>query len=219
VGVKLAVSNHFATVPIPNCKAPASSLHLGRLTHQVRDNSSVLSDKSIFRFFAGFNCLAAAALLASCSLEPPPPCPTVRIDSNTARFTEYREGLGRDITDIQYTAELVGFGGSCVHGDDGVTVMVDINFVVTSGPAAVPGPIKVYYFVAIPQFFPDPVGKKVFDLEYAMSDGTNQSKQVSEKGIRVFIPLDTGKYAASYDIYVGLQLTNDQLRENQRRLR
>ncbi|MEQ9444070.1 MAG: hypothetical protein RJS98_00775 [Rhodospirillaceae bacterium] len=60
--------------------------------------SDLFFPKSITAFFAvGI----AATVLSGCALEPVPPCPEIRIDSNTSQLTYFAPGIaGRGISDV-----------------------------------------------------------------------------------------------------------------------
>lgn len=169
----------------------------------------------IASFAGSFAAMSLAAVaLSGCLNTPLPPCPSVRVDSTTARLTQFKEGPGRDITDVEYQAEVIAYQGECQFSDEGVTVRMDLDFAIASGAAVKGGPASIYYFVAIPQMFPKPEGKRVFQVQYNLPATPGVRNQVREKGISVFIPLQKDEPAASYDVYVGLQLDNAQLEYN-----
>jgi len=170
----------------------------------------------VSRFTVRF-CGAAllAAVVAGCANEgPPPPCPNVRIDSATAKLVKFREGPGRDVTDVEYQAQVGGYKGECIHRDDSVDVIMDIDFAFAGGPAAQAGDVSLYYFIAIPQYFPQPEGKRIIEIKHKLSGRTTARERISETGVKVTIPLKPEEPAAAYDIYIGLQLTNEQLEFN-----
>ncbi len=158
--------------------------------------------------------LAALAGLSGCALEPVPPCPEVRIDDATARLTEFKDGGSESITDVKYQAEIISFEGNCSFNDDGVEVVMDVDMIVSGGPAVEPGPVDLYYFVAIPRFYPQAAGKKVFKRTYRIPRGGARRDRITESNVRIFIPLEDKLTAAGYDIYLGFQLTDGQLRYN-----
>jgi hypothetical protein len=160
----------------------------------------------------------ALLAVAGCSNKPIPPCPNVRVDSATETLTRFKDGPGRDVTDIQYQAEIVGYKGQCVHHEESVDVVVDIDFRLTGGPAAQGGYADLYYFVAIPQFFPQPAGKKVFGVSTKVPQKTGEQIRFTESGVRISIPLKKDQPAAAFDIYAGFQLEAGQLDYNRSRL-
>ncbi|MBT4740743.1 MAG: hypothetical protein HN793_04385 [Rhodospirillaceae bacterium] len=159
----------------------------------------------------------AFATLSGCALEPVPPCPEIRIDSNTASLTMFKPGDGRDLSDIAYQAEIVSFEGTCKFDDGGVEALMDVDMIVSGGPAVTPGSVEFYYFVAIPRFFPDPVGKTIFSRKHKIPTGGARQERITESNVRIFLPLEDRLTAAGYDIYIGFQLTDEQLRYNRSR--
>jgi hypothetical protein len=156
----------------------------------------------------------ALGALSGCAFEPVPPCPEVRIDDATARLTQFKEAGTESITDVMYQAEIVAYDGTCRFNDDGVEVVMDLDMVVSGGPAVEPGPVDLYYFVAIPRFYPQAAGKKVFRRTYRVPSGGARQDRITESNVRIFIPLEDNLTAAGYDIYLGFQLTDAQLRYN-----
>ncbi|WP_404381437.1 hypothetical protein [Caenispirillum salinarum] len=169
--------------------------------------------------------LGGVAALGACSSlgldlddEPPPPCPTVRIDRDTAQLVQYA-GQGRDITDMTYAIEIQGYGGACEYEDDEVIVQIVPQFLVERGPAAPEGtaPGTFSYFVAIPSYYPNPAGKQVFPLRFAFADPVTPVMAVRDDPITLTLPRDPGESLADEDIYIGLQLTPEQLQRNRER--
>jgi hypothetical protein len=159
--------------------------------------------------------LCVSVLLSACNAgKPLPPCPQVRVDSTTAQLTKFREGSGRDLNDVEYQARMLGFKRQCEFKDNGVDVTMDLVIEVASGPAAKAGHTPLYYFVALPQFFPDPTGKRVIATSFDLEPGVGRRQRINENGVHVFIPLAKDEPAAAYDVYVGLQLDQDQLEYN-----
>lgn len=119
------------------------------------------------RWFLALGSVLAVSACSSMDLglgsEPPPPCPTVRLDRDTTRM-EVFVGEGRDITDMAYMIEIQGYGGTCAYEDDEVIVELIPQFTVERGPAAPEGAASgmFAYFVAVPSYYPDPAGKQVF---------------------------------------------------------
>ena len=159
--------------------------------------------------------VCAVGFLSACSSGTPvPPCPQVRFDSTTSTLTKFRGGSGHTFSDVEYEVRFLGYEGVCDFNDDGVDVIMDIVMEVASGPAAKSGRIPIYYFVAVPQYYPKPAGKKIISVKHDLKAGTGRRAQVEENGVRVSLPLDSGEPAAAYEVYVGLQLTQDQLDYN-----
>jgi len=159
----------------------------------------------------------ALAFLSGCGADAPlPPCPSVRVDNTTAALTKFREGSGRDLADVEYQVRMLGYKGICDFADKekGVEVVMDLTLEVATGPAAKPGRTPIYYFVALPQYFPEPAGKKIMVVSHDLDKGTGKRERITLDNVRVFIPLGKDEPAAAYEVYVGLQLTPDQLDYN-----
>ncbi|MCF8482333.1 MAG: hypothetical protein K9H25_18055 [Rhodospirillum sp.] len=141
-------------------------------------------------------------------------CPEIRIDASTADLTRFSPGPGRDVTDITLTGELAGFEGNCQYDDTGVTVDMYLSFSMALGPAAVERVADFQYFVAIPQFFPDPSAKQVYSAHAEFPSNVNRVRYRDEE-VAIRLPLNLDESAAGTEIYVGFQLSPDELRYNQ----
>ncbi len=157
-------------------------------------------------------------LLAGCAREIVPPCPPVRVDNATATLTKFKDGPGRDVTDIEYQAEIVGYKGHCDFSTSSVEVIFDVDIALTSGPAVTGGTAPLYYFVAVPQFFPDPAGKQIMQVTRKLPAKPALRETFTESGARVRIPLKPEQAGASFDVYIGFQLDNAQLEYNRTRM-
>ena len=171
--------------------------------------------------------LAALAALAGCSVfkdkEPPPACPGVSIDRDTARVTQFRHGLGRDITDIVMETDLMGYSGDCSvdKKKNQVLMHLSMSFKSHLGPAAAPGDEdgirhgSFKYFIALPDFFPHPAGKQVFAVDVAFPPNVNELTYRDEQ-IDLLIPLTKGMTSKDVRVYLGMQLDGEQLKYNRK---
>ncbi|WP_413204751.1 hypothetical protein [Rhodospirillum sp. A1_3_36] len=141
-------------------------------------------------------------------------CPEIRIDATTADMTRFRPGPGRDVTDITLTGELAGFQGTCQYDDSGVSVDMYLSFSMALGPAAVDRAAEFQYFVAIPQFFPDPAAKQVYTAQAEFPPNVSRVRYRDEE-VSIRLPLEKDQSAAGTEIYVGFQLSPEELRYNQ----
>jgi hypothetical protein len=172
---------------------------------------------SCVAFRRGVLIAGVAALLAACATDKPvPPCPPVRIDDMTAALTKFRDDRGRDLTDVVYEVRVVGYKGFCKFDKKGrgVDVSMDLVLDVASGPAATSEDITIPYFVALPQFFPQPEGKRVFEVHHHLQPGAGRRARIEEHDVHTYIPLKKEEPAAAFDVYVGLQLTPEELQYN-----
>lgn len=164
--------------------------------------------------------LGLAVLAGGCSAfrgEDPRACPTVRIDAATADFTRYRPGGGKDVTDVVLTGEVAGYDGSCTYDDEGVTVDMVLSFSLGLGPAATGREGSFRYFVALPDYYPNPRAKSVFETAFVFPDSVNRVRYRDEEvSLRIPLASET-ESAAEREIYVGFQLSPDEYRDNRRR--
>ena len=72
-------------------------------------------------------CLIASALLAACTQRIAPPCPPQNKLIDHARITQFRDGPGRDITDIDFKAVMVDPVGQCIYPDDEDRMIISLH--------------------------------------------------------------------------------------------
>lgn len=160
-------------------------------------------------------------VVAGCGLfggkEAARPCPPVLLLEDARELTKFRPGPGRDITDIEYEARLVDFTGSCEYDDDEAEVELRMAFLVEQGPAAKKGPARFKYFVAIPRFHPKPEGKRIFDVSVEFK--TPQRRVIHEEELELKIPIPAKMSSSKFEVYIGIQLSREQLDFNKARRR
>ena len=154
-------------------------------------------------------------VFSGCAIGPVPPCPIIRIDINTASISQFVKSESPKMPeDLSYKAEIYSFEGTCQFDKKGVEVNMDVDFLFTKGSIKESSEVDIYYFVSIPRFYPSAEAKQVFVKKHFVKDSHPKTLTLSEKNIKVFIPLDDKMTAAAYDIYVGFQLNNNQLKYN-----
>ena len=154
-------------------------------------------------------------IFTGCAIGPIPPCPIIRIDTNTASLSQFVQSKSLKSPDVlSYKAEIYSFNGTCQFDKKGVEVEMDVDFLFTKGSLEDSREVDLYYFVSIPRFYPNNEAKQVFVKKHLIRNSHPETLTLSEKNIKVFIPLDDKMTAAAYDIYVGFQLNNNQLKYN-----
>lgn len=144
-------------------------------------------------------------------------CPSVRVDRNTATMTQFRDGSGRDLTDVVFGAEIVDYAGDCQFDKktNTVNVRMKVLFAITEGPAETQPTNTLQYFVAVPSFYPAPAAKQVLGMDFKYPDGNVATMMVRDEEVRLSIPLE-GRTTKETPIYIGFQLTEEQLEYNRR---
>jgi hypothetical protein len=164
--------------------------------------------------------LLVAAAPAACGFfgkDTPPPCPRAAIIGEVAELTKFRQGPGRDLTDVEFAAEISEFGGTCEYRDRNrvVSVVTTINVVAELGPAAKTRRVSVPYFVAIVDGKNNILAKSTFDAAIDFPEGRRRAGVSEETEQR--IPLPAEAQGVDYEVLIGLQLTADQIEFNRRK--
>ncbi|WP_448203351.1 hypothetical protein [Azospirillum sp. sgz302134] len=168
----------------------------------------------------------AALLLSGCSslglggsnpTEAALACPKVAIVRDLSEVTQFRSG-GRDLTDITSRAALADFNGGCDYTDNGVTVNVNLFLVAERGPALQGNQATYRYFVAVAKPGEEtPSAKSEFETTVAFEPGKVRSGSREELAPK--IPLPKYVNAKDWKIFLGFQLTPDQLAFNRAQLK
>ena len=167
------------------------------------------------------SCTVAAIipLLSACGAfgpkNPPPRCPEVVLLKHANSVTYFKPGAGRDITDVLATIAIVDFKGECEYNRKRTKAKITLNvaFDVRRGPADRSKAADFRYFVAIPKFHPAPQGKSIFPLQAKFRGNQTRLNLIDE--VRLEIPLPPRPKIDEYLIYMGIQLTPQQLEYNQ----
>jgi hypothetical protein len=163
-------------------------------------------------------CLAVLAL-SGCKVfvkEEPPPCPRVSVVEDASKLVQFRAG-SVDAKDIEMSAEIVKYRGSCHYDKDDkvMEVSLDVSIDAYAGPAFVAGPQKIAYFIAVPAFFPEEAGKKIFPVALDIPTGP-KGVHITDKDVRLKIPVKDIKKLEAYEIFVGFQLDQSELDYNRK---
>lgn len=71
--------------------------------------------------------------------------------------------------------------------------------------------------MAIPSYYPNPAGKQVFPLRFQFADPVTPVMVVRDAPVTLTLPRAPGESLEDEDIYLGLQLTPEQLQRNRER--
>jgi len=162
--------------------------------------------------------LAGLLALAGCgAFEPdraPFSCPRTLLVADADTATLYREGPGRDLTDVRFVGRISGVTWQCAFHEDGyIDQEITVAFAAARGPAADAREVGFDYFVAVVEPSGRIARKQVFHLNVVF-EGGNSVVFNRIVGTTIFAadPVD----ASGNRIYVGFQLTPEQLQENRR---
>jgi hypothetical protein len=166
-----------------------------------------------------FTSLAAALplLLAGCSSwfesEKAPPCPRAALVDGADRVVRFA-GEGRAPEDVAFEARILGVGGECEFTDEErrVTIDMDLRIEGARGPALAAEEAPLSYFVAIV----GPGGEVLAREEFATELPLEERRAIIVEQLEPEIPLPEGRRAASYTVFVGLIVTEEELAANRR---
>lgn len=159
-----------------------------------------------------------ALLVVACSGEPQTsaicPRPGILPDANTVAV--FREGGGRDITDMVVQAQVVEVRVDCTYAKrsarPSVTLELQIAIAAERGPADRTRRAVVPYFVAIVDAERNIIAKENFTAAFEWTDNRPRVGRVDVW--EPYIPLARNMDGPSYQVMVGFQLTADQLAWN-----
>lgn len=167
---------------------------------------------------------AAIGVLSGCGAfdsTPPPACPRAAIVDEAKAAAYYREGAGRDITDVAFEVAIPSLTGVCEYDfDEGratVSSVLTIGIEAKRGPAGDSDAVEVPYFVAVVDPDRRILAKEVFRPRLSFAESGIRAQTVEE--IEQIIPIGADYVGEDYEILVGLQLDRGQLEENLKRKR
>ncbi len=160
------------------------------------------------RALAALFCLVATG----CGLfndEYVPPCPRAVVLADAQAVIAFRPGPGRDLTDILHEGVITGLASGCEYDDGTVDFDVDIGFELAIGPASPDGVGHWEYFVVVVDPDQQRVAKRTFTIDLQFEQAAFRTALVEPVTQRiVYAPWPD---AGGYQIFVGFQLTREQL--------
>ncbi len=161
--------------------------------------------------------LVVGLILSSCASEEEVLgtviCPQAYIVKDATRSTDYAPGGGRDLIDIKYNAQIVDIAWSCLYETEKRFVDVEVQFFVRAlrGPASEERQTTFPYFVVVADPQGEILAKRVFGIDVNFPGNALEIGHIETVRQRIRFPTLAG--AADYTIFVGFQLTPEQLAE------
>ncbi len=143
--------------------------------------------------------------------------------SEPAELTRFREGPGRDLTDVSFKAYIVRVVGDCAYDDEEggeIDVELTVAIDVLRGPANARDLAAFSYFVAVSEYIegggstPAVLGREAFTVEAPFAEG--------KKGLRytdvldITIPRPDNRDVRNYVPFLGIELTPEEMAYNKR---
>lgn len=160
---------------------------------------------------ATFGLVAILALAACASDEAPKPCPEVVLLADASRQVKF-EGQGRDLTDVLFEADLEAGRLICTYDDNELDVDLQVRVIASRGPANSDRLANINYFVAVARANQTVLARRSFDI--AIPFPGNRTRVSGLEEIGQVITLAPGEDGSDYRIYLGLDLTPEELQFN-----
>jgi hypothetical protein len=138
-------------------------------------------------------------------------CPSTDVTGELGTITRVR-GTGGNYADLEYHGSLNHLTGSCDVDDDGVTVSLSVTILAEIGPAATDPNVDLPYFVAVVGPDNRVVAKRVLDDKLTFAPQQSHAGAVDHLTQR--IDLKNKRDAPNYHVFLGFQLTKDELDYN-----
>lgn len=163
--------------------------------------------------------IGAVGLLGACSNAPqtPRPCPEILIPADGAELTRFKPGAGRDIIDVLHSEKITGFAHGCTYDVDDAgagEVVVEIQPAIESniGPASTERVAAFEYFIAVTDRQKNILDKARFPLTIPFPQNQSRLQWQRPESVVLRLPVTAGQMGDHYRIYLGLQVTPDELR-------
>lgn len=163
--------------------------------------------------------------VAACSTPDiaPQTCPDVLIPADGSKLTRFKPGPGQAIIDVLHEATIIEYAQACEYDIDAtgageVAVYVAPMIETSRGPADLKGEASFEYFVAILDSNKKVLDKALFQVVIPFPQNMTRVRwQLKDPNV-LRIPLSAGQNGTDFQVFIGLQLTRDEL-EYQRRTR
>jgi len=191
----------------------------------------MFSPKRRARALSAVAALCAVLLVGACDTEGtplegmfgdaplPPKCPTVKILREAIRVTQFKDDVGRDLTDVTGEARIADFSARCLYSVDDETgkgevgVELTVAMEVARGPANDAGIADFPYFVSITDKQKNILTKRVVPFHVQFKKNAFQLALIDQP-LLLRIPIKPPTKGDAFLIYIGLQLTPEQLDYN-----
>lgn len=150
------------------------------------------------------------------------PCPKSWVVADAANLTQFREGTGRDLIDIDYDGEITGIELGCVTNADKKTLVgtmdVEVQILVnaTRGPANRDRKGKFGYFVSVTDKDLKVLYREAFSLAVDFP-GNRTRLLVRSRPVTLQIPIQPKKSSDYFRVFAGFTLSHEQLEFNRKR--
>ncbi len=140
-------------------------------------------------------------------------CPQVFLIKDATHYATFAPGVGRDLVDVRYNADIEQIEWLCTFYTDENRVAMEVRFgmLAEKGSAAEDSYHRFPYFVAVADPSGTVVAKQVFGIDIDFPGNVLQVGHIES----VFQRLNYSvlSEASKYTVYIGFQLSREQLAE------
>ena len=140
--------------------------------------------------------------------------PETRVLDSGAKLLRYKEGPGRDITDIILEAELTQVAGECEVNEENVEVGLILSLQASKGPALESNAAKIDLIMAVTDQDQQFMEKQKMDIQLDFSG--NRSTIGYQERFYIDIPLKEGQKSDDFKIYITFLLSEEELNFNKK---
>jgi hypothetical protein len=146
-------------------------------------------------------------------------CPRVGSPADAADLVRFRTPDSRDLTDLVVAARITALNGACtpVNRQQAVEVTLTIGMEAARGAAAQGRSVTLPYFVAVTDGAERVLDKAVYTVVAEFPANAQRVRMRGEE-VRLTLPVAPGRSAADYAVYVGFQLSEQELALNRSRV-
>ncbi len=142
-------------------------------------------------------------------------CPSAVVVSDARHLYDFAPG-GSGAADVRIAARITIPAARCKIEDGRALVDLDVPFDAARGPGLRKGRVEIEfsYFVAVADRFDNILAKEVFTATVKI--GGDQERTSTVESIQQVIPLGADQDGSQFVIYVGFQLSREQIEFNRR---
>lgn len=157
--------------------------------------------------------LASAFAISACVADSEEliACPNVEVLQDLGEVVRFKPGPGRDATDVLVEAWIDGVGGACSLDGAELTTDLTVRIGTRRGPATTTDKATIGYFVAITDLNRNVLSRQTFQTTAPFS---NRKTILFEDTLDLNIPLPRNGQTDAYSIYIGLELSEQELAYN-----
>lgn len=148
-----------------------------------------------------------------------PPCPQVSKLTDAAELTRFVDGPGRDLIDVDFNAQIWHLSGKCFYewdsdtGEGVVRMEVKTEFKIDRGPANTSREAHFDYFVSLLDDKGTILQKPLFAYQAKYWKNRMSIRDI-DSPVELTIPIASDQSGDNFKIYVGFQLTREELEYN-----